>query len=274
MPQSVQLTPVGLTNAYEEFLKGKVDLVPLFFFGPEAQDVLSSKDYEIHETLPLKVTAIQFSPKAMREFTPQQRAFAGEALGKVYSKLFPKFKAKPTLEFFQALGAGGLDDDQLEKIRSIREIKERPIFARPIEVRILKDYVGIISKELKDYPEIKVNAAEIPAIRLSPEKRPDMYSVLNDSAWTEDLTLVGYNFGMGFFSLPGLDVEKWMLDFASTSERTNRIKKLNQLHFDLLKTVTLLPIDVSPYYCVIKKPWELNQSNLSANLRLWRIQRN
>jgi hypothetical protein len=276
MPQVVRLVPVDLTSGLSAFLKGEVDFLPTsqFFVGENAQKILEDKSFNVHETLPLRVTVANFAPKGLHDFTPEQRLYAALALDKAQSRLFPQIGSRSTTEFFQAMSDGALTEEQVAQIKAWREGLKPPKFERPIEVKVLSSFVESFKEALKDYPEIKISAADQSAITLPLDQRPELYFVMTDSAWTENFSLLGYNFENSSFSVPGVNTEDWFRDYLATADKGLRIKKLNKLHFDMLLNASIVPTKVTPYYAVSTKTWSLNQSNLSAGTAIWRMRRN
>lgn len=276
MPQTVYLVPHDLLGGLSAFLKGKVDLLPTsqMFAGDDAKNILSDKSYNIHETIPLRVTVIMFSPKALQDFTPEQRLYASRAIGKVLTKLFPLVGERSTFQFFQAMSDGSLTKPQINELEKWLESSQTPRFHRPIELKILPSHVDVFKEALRDHPEIEVNVAHRSALIMPLEERPDVYFGITDSAWTENFNLLGYNFENSSFALPGMNTEEWFRDYLSTADKEARIQKLNKLHFDLLMNASIVPTRVTPYYAVSTKAWNLNQSTLSAATALWLLRSN
>lgn len=276
MPQIIQMVPVGLLEGLKLFLDGEVDLLPTTqsFNTDEAEKILRSGDYDIHETLPLKVRIIQFSYQAVIDFSPEQRRFAGRVVGNALTKLLPLVRSKATSQFFQGLSEGSLTEAQFAEIEGLRNDPARPKFSKPIEVAFNEKFAPAFRDELKDYPEIRVVVSKVPAASMPFDRRPDMYAISNDSASTEDLNLLGHNFEVGNFFLPGLNKDKWLNEYLSNTDKNHRISALNLLHYRMLKEVIFYPVSAAPYFAAIRHPWKLNQSSLSAGTRLWRIRPN
>lgn len=276
MPQVIYLRPSDQAGGLQAFSKGEVDLLPAsqMFAGDEAKKILSDKSNNIHETMPLRVAVINFSPKALREFTPDQRRYAGQVLGKAFAELFPQTGQKPTIQFFQAMSDGSLTKPQIDELQTWLNSPKKPKFKRPIELKALPGYVDLYRNALKDHPEIQVSEAQQAALTLPQDQRPEIYFMLTDSSWTENFSLLGYNFQQSSFSLPGMNPEEWFRDYISTADKEARIQKLNKLHFDLLMNASIVPINVTPYYTVTKKHWYLDQSTIFPGTALWRLRSN
>jgi len=276
MPQTIETVVIPYSQAIQSFQTGVIDLLPTTQNLTESEITFfrDSKSAEIHETLPLKLSIIRFSPSALRNFSIDQRLYAGLHAIEVFKRKIKYPDGKPTVQFFQALSDGALTEDQLKELKQQRENIAAPRFERQIGIKVLSSYMSFLYDELKKYPEFSVSETKTSVISLAPENRPDMYVVTTDSAWTEDFNLIGYHFHEQTFLLPGMDPDAWLKNYIETSDKTERIAKLNRLHFELLKNVIFIPYHVSPYFAVARKPWHLNQSNLSAGTCLWRLRTN
>ena len=105
------------------------------------------------------------------------------------------------------------------------------------------------------------------------EERPDMYYVSTDTAWSENMSLLGYNFQIGTFRYPGLDSDVWFQNYISIRDKEERMKLLRSLHLNILKNASIVPIEVAPFYAIAKPGWILNQSKITVGNDLWTIRR-
>ena len=276
MPSEVDIVPVEYYDGLKSLAKGDADLVPttLAFTGEEAIRIASDSSFEIHETLPLQVRLVRFSHKALENFTPEQRLFAGLLVGQVFKKIAPAFRGQQAFQFFQALSDGALDETQAATIKELHENNNRPAFKHPIKLGVGTRLFKQFAEALNKFPEIQVIESKVMIASLPAEQRPDMYILTTDSAWTEDLALLGYNFKEGLFTLPGFDGESWFNEYLAQEDKAERIRHLNHLHFNMLKNASFVVTEVTPYHAAIRKPWRLNQSNLSAGTELWRLRIN
>lgn len=276
MPQEIKVEDCKDLSEYPRLINGEIDLIPTtqIFDGADADHIINSGKYEIHETLPLKIMSIQFSERALTDFTDEQRRFAASVVGRAVIKIVPLIHGKPTSQFFQPTGEGSLNEDQLNQINHLREKIDRPRFQRQIELAPPDRLFKIYAQELKAYPEIKLISRKAPPLSLRPEERPDIYVITNDSSWTEDLNLLGHNFQVGNFAKTGFDSDKWFVDYIATEDRSVRLKKLNLLHFELLRAASMYPLQIAPYFAATHKLWSLNQLKTEAGIRLWLIRRN
>ena len=276
MPLEIGIVPVMGQEAVHQFRNGELDLLPAPFFLTRdlGSQVLHNNDYNVHQTLPIQVLMISFSSKAKKRFSPQQRMFAGQIIGKTFSELRGHALSQPTQQFFQSLSAGTLNANQLDSINELRLRSKEIEFKEPIVFGATKLQYELLKDKLKDYPQIELMQFTDHPWFNSPKAQHDMMIITTDTAWTEDLSLLGYGFEMGDFSIPDLNSAQWMNEYIHTANREDRIKKLNQLHFDVLKNASIVPIEVAPYFVLSKKSWNLNQSKFSAGTSLWQMRKN
>lgn len=276
IPETVEIIPVDSDGASKGFLEGKIDLIPTtqYWGNADGRKILANDKNEIHETLPFRLLLVVFSPVALRDFTPEQRMYAGMKAGLAFSKIFGQVGGRPTEQFFQVLSDGTLNSEELEEIKDFRNRSVPPKFPRPITYGGVSKHFSAISEALKDAPEIKVMNVEQHPLDVPPASRPDMYIITTDSAWTENLSLIGYNLEVGTFSLPGLNADEWFQSYISVKEKIKRIELLRSLHFQLLKNVSLIPIEVAPYYAVARPGLKIEHSRIAAGTNLWSIRRN
>ena len=132
-----------------------------------------------------------------------------------------------------------------------------------------------MSDAVRDVPFIRVvSMGKVHPVSLSDEKKPDMFFGTTDSAWAENISLLGYNFESGLFSIPGLDSNKWLQDYITIGSKEQRMGVLRKLHYDVLQNATIVPLEVTPFFSLIKAGWKLNQSKIMIGTELWALRRN
>lgn len=275
MPQEVFLIPTASTKGLEMLESRKADLVTTseYFTGPEAPRILGKESkYTVFASQPIRVDVVSFSKASIQKFSAQQRFQAAREYAAVKLKMYPTPGAEPTTQFFQALSDGSLLPAQLTEIQLLRtSVVDK--FDQPLQLMVSKQFVSPYEGKF-DPNHIKVIGTEKLPYDYPVEQRPDMCSTNADSAWTENLTLLGHSFEVGFFHLPGLNSDQWLSNYLDTDSKEKRIESLNKLHFDLLKNAVIVPYAAYPYYAVSTKDWSLNFSTFSSTTDLWRIRRN
>jgi ABC-type transport system substrate-binding protein len=276
MPDPVQIMPLTSPEAAKAFLNHQIDVLPTtqFWASVDGKKILADKRNAIHETLPFRVLFILFSDAALKDFTPEQRMYAGIKAGEAFRKNFGQAGGRPTEQFFQVLSDGTLNDLELSEIKRLRSGPKPPNLPRPITYSGYHQHFAQMSKALSEDSEIKVLDDSTHPLEMSPDKRPDMYILVTDSAWTENFSLIGYNLQIGIFSLPGVNSDEWFNKYISIEDKEKRIGALRKFHFDMLKNASFIPIEVAPYYAAAQPGWVINHNKLSEGTNLWSLRRN
>ena len=276
MPQEVSLLPLKSSESIDRFERGELDLLPsAFYFTKEwGARVIDKEKYNVHETLPIRVVIMKFSKNAIEKFSQEQRLYVAQLAGRLINENISAFGSLPTQQFFQAMSDGALNEEQLEEIQKLRLFSSHPKFSKQIELALPHERYELSKTKFDEIDEIKLLDIQDNSIFFSKEKHPELFRVQTDTAWAENISLLGYGFEMGHFRVPTLDPEEWMRDYIHTENREDRIKKLNQLHFDVLRNASIVPIEAAPYYIVAKKKWTINQSRLFAGTSLWQMRKN
>ncbi|MFZ4402871.1 MAG: hypothetical protein ACOYOK_02105 [Pseudobdellovibrionaceae bacterium] len=251
-----------------------VDLIPTYIpiKASQAEEVKKTGKFNLHESYPIRVEMLIFTPKAVKDFTPAQRRHAAKLIVDQKIYLDPPYNAKRTVEFFQTLSDGTLDNGQKVELENLRSDKTYTTFKRPITTTIRPGRFEDYKNTFKNQSELQfTKRPTLSVLDLKPGDRGDYYYINNDTAWTENLGLLSYNFGVQFFHLPGLDPDKWLDDYINTEDKEERMKKLRKLHYEMLKEVVIYPFAVSPYIAFSAKPWTMNFSRYNAGIELWRM---
>lgn len=275
MPQTVELVPTHLGQGADLLESGEVDLVTTseYYSGPAADRILASNSqFNVFASQPFRVDLVAFSANALKTLSVGERISAAKVFLETKTKLFPPKGARPTIQFFQSLSDGTLIDEQIAEITNLRSREREP--RRSVTLGIHRNFVNAYAKELGSNISIKIVPLEKYAFELPMDHRPDMYFIATDSAWTENLSLLGHNFEIEVFHGTDLKPDLWLKDYLETSSKEDRIRKLNQLHFALLSSAAIVPFAAYPYYAVSTQNWSLNFSTLSSTTDLWRIRSN
>lgn len=275
MPQEVHMIPATYINAYELLLADKIDLVPTYLgltWGKDAQEVYDSPSrFNSFQTLPIKVTLVCFTPNAVKNFSIEQRMQAGKLIKEAFKKRTVAPGSKDTFEFFQGVSDGNLNDDQKEIIKSFRNNLYSKRSNKRIRFSTNPGGYDHYKDKLQGNLEVDVVHRDTAAFLLPLQERLDTYLIQTDSAWNENISLLGHNFAAGIFHLSDFNKEKWLNDYIHTDNREVRLQKLRTLHFELLKQGVIYPITVSSYMAFGNKKWKLNFLPFIAGSQLWRM---
>ena len=114
-----------------------------------------------------------------------------------------------------------------------------------------------------DAPDLKKN--------MSPNEIPDAFIAATDTGFMEDISLISYSLNAGLLGLKREERQTWLADYMATEQKSARMEKLRQLHFDALSSPVIVPLVASSYTALVRKPWKMELSELYANNQLWRI---
>jgi hypothetical protein len=275
MPLEVKYVALGGSrNGSELFLEGKIDVLPTqhYWTGEAATKILTSSNFNVHETLPIRLLLIMFSESALKKFSVQQRFVSALAVGNAFREKFGMQGGTLTSQFFQALSDGSLTNDELKTISRVR--KEASTQTKnPMVYGALPRHFERLQNNFTNDSNVIIKKVEQSPFSLPKTERPDLFVATNDAAWTENISLIGYNIEVGTFTLPNIDLSEWLQNYISISEKDQRIKVLRELHLKMLMNASFVPIEAAPYYAAAHKPWVFNQSKLAAGTDLWMMRK-
>lgn len=274
MPQTVELVPANYSDVYEKLIKGEIDLIPTYMtatWNDQARSLYNQRDkFNLFKSMPIRVLLICFTPKAISESSIEQRMLAGKAVASILKETLFTPESYPTVEFFQGLSDGNISDEQREILIKQRNVKKAQTFKKPLQLSISASGYEFYKEKLKDNPEVEVINSKVGAYLLPLEERLDMYIIATDSAWNENISLLGHNFS-GAFHLPNLDSNKWLHEYIHTGDKQERMEKLRVLHYEMLKQGVIYPVTVSPYLAFSNKTWSMNFAPFTAGSPLWQM---
>ena len=275
IPQSIQFVSTHSSADHGSMLlNGEIDLATTVgYVSKESLKNIREQNsrFSVHETIPICVHMVVFTPSAVKKFSFEHRAFAAELFKKYYLSNSVESGMKNTNQFFQYMSDGNLDKDQEKVINEMLNLKKRPSFTVPIQYGVPEYRFESLKEYFKPFPEVEVVKRSKSSFLSPIEDRSDMYFITNDSAWTESVGLLNYNFNNGIFHIPGFDFNVWMSNYMKIQDRSTRVKMLSDLHFKILQAGSIFPFSVSPYHAVARKPWEIKMSTLFAGTPLWQI---
>lgn len=277
MPQTIQLVASSYWNVFQQLQSSEIDYAPVFLalsWNEIARSVYAdTKEFNVYKSMPVRIWLVCFTPKALSKSSLEQRMSAAAAIAKVQMEYANTPDSAGTIEFFQGMSDGNIDDNQKAIIIAQRNVPKTVEFTEPLKLAVPEARFEFFKDKLKDHPEIEVVNTKLSAYLLPLNERQDMYVIATDSAWTENISLLGHNISAGIFHLPGLNGEKWLSEFTQTEEKEERMRKLRDLHFELLKRGVIYPVSVSPYLAFAKKPWTMKFDPYGAGSPAWQMRR-
>jgi len=286
MPQEVYLVPSGKTNRTESldlFLNNKVDHitttdkvypVDLIHFASQHKEINLHSTYQIH------LYMVVFTNRGLKRFSDEERIKIGKAIKNLFLSLHsnePEYK--PVNEIFPVFGEGSLNKEQVnEIINKYNKVNEQEVLEK--EILGWNRGSAIIDKSeilKKTFPRLKlIDIRKIPGLvnyKLENLEEPDFYIFRSDVGFQEDIGLLSYYFSIDFFYLRGEEGRKWLKKYISIPSKEERLNMLRELHYKTLITGSVIPIAMTPYAAIVRKPWKINFSKYHANNPIWRIQK-
>ncbi|WP_409477373.1 hypothetical protein [Pseudobdellovibrio sp. HCB154] len=272
-PKEVILVNLAPNDIWNAFVENKIDVVTTI--SPVDADVLqqikSVPDVAIAETMDLKLYFIKFSPKALRDFTAEQRLYLGERFRSVMKEKYTlPISSKETHQIFSDVGYGHLSQEQEAKISSLRANAKTGVFERKPQFYFYRSVANKYAP-FKEILEIDPVLTDQRPYMQKPEERLDMFFGATDSAYEESLALIGSNFTQGTFGTNETEASEWMKKYIDTEDESKRLAMLQDLHFKALENGVTVPLFKAPYTAVARNHFKVNQSKLFASTAFWNI---
>lgn len=283
IPQTIRLVPVNPNEkaaSIKLFEKGEVDHITTIDQS-KSDDIFSyaqgKNDVAIHATQKIRNLSLVFTEKGLKEFSNSERHQIGLKVREAFGILL---QGKPTYEktdeFFSSLADGGLTKDEKLKINLGYAEKQLSPISKKLRIGVIRGgEVAEWKSELqKSLPSVDVyqesNAPDFKTYN-SEEERPHAFIASTDTGFSEDINLISYTLAAGFFGLTKNERQKWLADYMENESKVVRLNKLREIHFRSLNEAILVPISVTPFVAIIRKPWKMELSDLYANNPIWLI---
>jgi len=92
-----------------------------------------------------------------------------------------------------------------------------------------------------------------------------------DVTFNEDISLISYSINVGLFGMDKNERQDWLKRYMSILDKSERIDRLQKLHYKALSDGVIYPLASSPYIALLRKPWVSHLPHLFANNPLWTI---
>jgi len=283
IPQEIVIVPSGIEgheSSLKQFRDGKVDYITTIDKLPAEKVIEFSKKNKgnLHTTMNIRTYVLTFTDKGLKKFSVSERIAIGKMFKQVwreYHKESPGFDS--TNQFFLPFGDGGLNEkfeDELKELFSKAEIlRDKKVSVSTIRVGDIsliqqifeKDFPNVSIYEGKTAPSFMKNAKD--------SEIPDAFISGPDTGFLEDIGLISYSINAGYFGAEKDEMRSWLKDYMEITEKGNRISKLKELHFNVLKEGILVPLVNSPYAAFAREGWKVGISQIYANNPLWPITR-
>ncbi len=277
-PQVINLVPANNKSSIQMFLNDEFDVQPTLF-GVYEKDLQKFRDlnlqFELHKTLPIKLTFLQFSLTALRNFTANERLMVGYKARQVLLKTYPwAVESEETDVFLGPMSFGALSE---EEMKELKEVYLKSMGTQMNGAKVKFYFYNQIAERLaglKVIPELELVPVDIQSFFNEPlEKRLDLVLIVTDTAFQEDAGLLGYNFSQGTFGVFPEEGRLWMQKYMNEPGDAERASMVQQLQFKALKMGAMIPIMKSPYTALTRNGYTLELSPLFARTQFWRIRK-
>lgn len=272
-PREVILLNLEANEIWDHFIENKIDVVTtLNSVDTEVLEKIKSvPDLQISETIGIKLFFIKFSPKALIDFTPEQRLYLGERFRSIMKDRYNlPINHKPTNQFFSDVGHGHLSPEQELKISNLRQNAKPGEFRRKAKFYLYKSLEKKLSP-FKEILEVEPVLTDQRAYMQKPEERLDVFTGTTDSAYEESLGLLSYNFSQGTFGLNDTQAAEWMKKYVDTEDEQKRFSMIQDLHYKTLENGITVPLFKAPYTAVARNHFKVNLSKIFASTQFWDI---
>lgn len=272
-PREVVLKSIEKKDTWDLFTDSEVDIVTTdnSLNATTYQKIMTIPNVEISKTLGIKLFFITFSPKAMKDFTAKQRRYIGNQFRKVMQRKYPlPLDSTPTTQFFLDLGFGNLSKPQAEELESLSSENEVEKFDRKLTFYMYNSMLDTFSV-FREIPELDpIETEEYPFMQ-HPKDRLDVFMATTDTDIEESLDFLGYNFTQYTFGMTEEQGAAWTREYMAMREKSDRLSKIQALHFNMLKNAVTIPLFKAPYTAVARNGFVINLSPISASTQFSRI---
>ncbi len=286
LPQNISLVPSGIDgtpSAVDLFKNGKIDhITTIDKVNPEKIIKLSKESEEsyLHKTMNIRTFALFFTEKGLKRFSAEERLQLGKTINEALDGYFldkPGFEERK--QFFPSFGDGKLSDAQKEKLETTLSKISKISSGKNIKLSLLR--VGSIDnykeKLEKALPGITIfEGKKVPALSQykNIDEMPDLFIGGPDITFNEDISLITYSVNAGIFGMSKNERSSWIKSYMGILDKTQRLQKLQDLHFNSLINGVIFPLAASPYVALLRKPWKSHLPQIFANNPLWTIKKN
>lgn len=277
MPQTVEIKPILDTSSPIKLVNGEIDMITTIDRA-RPEDLLqlkNDKNFSLHQTSDLEVTILQFTSKGRSILTEQDRLSLGSYIKNRISSSWPKETAYKTADqFFPAFGEASLSES---KLNNLKKLYKNDHYLPKQKIKL-----SVEGYKLEEYKKLFSDAKNIEFIKFTErpnqkkiEEMEDGYILPGDTGFIENISLISYYMSVGSFGYDDKEkANQWIQDYIKINDKTDRLEKLKELHFEALAKGLIVPISITPYYAVAKKDWKLSFHRHFAGTPIWMMRKN
>ena len=287
MPQHIFLVPVGIKNPEESLAllsQNKIDLITTVDQVSHDRMIRyaqKNSNIHLHKTLPLRTFAVTFTQKGQKRFSITERLSIGAKLKEIFLTTFENHdEYEPSEQLFSVFGEAALTKKQLDAIRykfsSVQNIlnPNKKMLAWIVRMEFFKPDTPALKTNFPKTVFLAVN--KVPGLLdffKNKEDEPDFIVSGPDMGFLEDIGLLSYYLGAGYFHLYKKDADDWLRKYMSVEDKKKRMNLTRVLHFNTIAEGVSIPMAVSPYTALVRKPWSFDLSKVQASDAIWRLNR-
>ena len=99
----------------------------------------------------------------------------------------------------------------------------------------------------------------------------DAYFAETDSSFFEDVSQIYFIANTGLLPLNKTETDSFVKRYVNELNIENRIRLIREMHLQMLKEMTVIPLVIKPYFAVTNKNWQMTLPTLQAGTPIWGI---
>lgn len=279
-PSKEKITP--LEKVFERLLSNEISLIPTYAFIPHqklAEFVDSQQDkINFHQTDQISIEHLRTTDNA-KEFDQPTLRYILSLVKKEYTKKLLEFNlagkagvdfVQSTDQFFHPRSIGGLEQDQIEILSSLPVISPKTARTRKLRIGCSQNLKSRYEERLGDALRF-VEVVELRSVEM--RREVDAYFAETDSGFIEDISQIYFIASMGLLPINKTETESFLRNYVTELNVENRMRLLREMHFQMLKEMSVVPLVTKPYFALTNKKWQMSLPIFQAGTPIWGITR-
>jgi hypothetical protein len=277
-PNKDKITP--LEKVFENLLSNEISLIPTYAFVPHhklAEFIDSHREkINIHQTEQISIEHLRTTKNA-KEFDSATLRYILNRVKAEYTKnlLKTNFASRSRIEFvaatdqfFHPRSIGGLEQAQIEILNSMPTNLPTMTNTRKLRIGCSQNLKARYEERLGDSLRF-VEVIELTSVAARSEV--DAYFAETDSSFFEDVSQIYFIANTGLLPLNKTETDSFVKRYVNEWNIENRIRLIREMHLQMLKEMTVIPLVIKPYFAVTNKNWQMTLPTLQAGTPIWGI---
>jgi len=265
-PNQISLIKTNFDPTRDEIEKNNLDVVSSFI-SLTPNNGFDEKYIEAHypnrfQTSPMMLENLSFSLAYIKKTTDTERLSIAKIFEDFVQRAEVHTKCSEAVQYFPNYDTGGLSAEELHRIQIKRQSAKSSTNPK---IRVMTP-----ERYIKRWNQLGLNK-KYPSIEFV--KNGEKFDLLLweiDSSFNSDITLLEYVLSLDIFSFDDKFKDEWLSSFRLL-DSIQRVKKIRELHFQVLDEVRIYPITSFPLQTYSKKDLILDLSSNVPNTRFHRI---